>query len=61
MVLCNLAVWFPDYQHQLFPPVPCDASGEAAQQGGGNPDAAVDLHQVLPGNFHIIFVNLQND
>lgn len=35
--------------HHLLSPVQGDASGQAAQQGGGHQDAAVDLHQVLPG------------
>ena len=36
--------------HHLLPPVPGHASGEAAEPWGGHPDAAVDLHQVLPGS-----------
>lgn len=35
--------------HHLLSPVQGDATGQAAQQGGGYQDAAVDLHQVLPG------------
>lgn len=35
--------------HHLLPPVQGDATGQAAQQGGGHQDAAVDFHQVLPG------------
>lgn len=35
--------------HHLLPPLQGDATGQAAQQGGGHQDAAVDFHQVLPG------------
>lgn len=35
--------------HHLLSPVQGDATGQAAQQGGGYPDPALDLHQVLPG------------
>ena len=35
--------------HHLLPPVPGDAIGQAAEQGGGDQNSAVDLHQVISG------------
>ena len=35
--------------HHLLPPVPGDAVGQAAEQGGGDQNPAVDLHQVVSG------------
>lgn len=48
--------------HHLLPPVQGDAAGQTAEQGGGDPDPAVDLHQVLPGEIlgHRINVYMQN-
>ncbi|MEE6478012.1 hypothetical protein FKM82_011713 [Ascaphus truei] len=36
--------------HHLLPTLPSHAPGEAAQPRGGDPDAALDIHQVLPGS-----------
>lgn len=35
--------------HHLLPPVPGHAAGQAAQQRGGHPHPAVDLHQIISG------------
>lgn len=40
--------------HHLLPPVQSDAAGQAAEQGGGHQDPAVDLHQVLPGEADVL-------
>lgn len=39
--------------HHLLPPVPGHAAGQAAQQRGGHPHPAVDLHQIISGRVGI--------
>lgn len=34
--------------YQLLPTLSRDEAGQAAEQGRGHPDIALDLHQVLP-------------
>lgn len=38
--------------HHLLSPVQGDAIGQAAQQGRGHQDSAVDLYQIFPGETH---------
>lgn len=46
--------------HHFLPTLPCYASGEAAQSFRGDPQPAVDVHQVLPGwsDISICFLSL---
>ena len=39
------------HQYKLFPTVPCHEIGEAAQSRGGYPNAALDLHQIISGQY----------
>jgi hypothetical protein len=45
----QIARRFDHHQYQLFPSLPRDAFGETAVEGRRHPNAALDLHQVLPG------------
>jgi hypothetical protein len=47
--LINFAAWNKHNFHQLLPPVSRYAFGQIAEQRRGHPNAALDVHQVIPG------------